>query len=203
MRHFIWILCCIVVITLAAILYVDFPTENDSHSPINVHLQKGKHFTLTGHTGETYDSDNHIREGDYALIFFGFTHCPVICPTELQKFAQVMDLLPKETAAKIQPLFITIDPDRDTVEALAQYMPLFHPAILGLTGEVADIHRVLDDWKVYYKKIDNPDYSSYTMDHSTYAYVVDHTMAVRALFRMRTNAKDIAAEISRIVAVNN
>lgn len=166
-------------------------------------FNKGEHFTLQTHMGKIFSSDAEIKNGNYALIFFGFTHCPVICPTELQKFAEIMDALPPETANKISPLFITIDPERDTVDAMQQYVPLFHEDIIGLTGSVEGVHKVLDDWKVFYTKVDDPQFTEYTMDHSTYAYLIDHDMNIKALFRMKNTSEQITEHIQKIIASHN
>lgn len=162
-------------------------------------FNKGEHFTLQTHKGEIYSSDSEIKDGNYALLFFGFTHCPVICPTELQKFSDVMDELPTEVADKIQPIFITIDPERDDVAVMREYVPLFHEKIIGLTGSVNGVHKVLNEWKVFYTKVDDPQLSDYTMDHSTYSYLIDSEMNIKALFRMKTSSTEIAEQIQKMV----
>lgn len=160
-------------------------------------FNQGSHFTLTDHNGNVFNSDEKIVSGHYALIFFGFTHCPVICPTELQKFAEIMDDLPAGIASKIQPLFITIDPERDTIKVLKDYVPLFHPSIIGLTGDINNVHNVLKSWKVFYTKVNDPEFTEYTMDHSTYAYLVDHNMTIKSLFRMKNTSGEIVDNISK------
>lgn len=184
----------------SVIIIVPYGTQDDEPVLPLPPLQ-GHHFKLTTYLGQTYDSRVEIKEGEYALIFFGFTQCPIICPTELQKFAEIMDSLPADVAMKIQPIFITLDPERDTPQALADYIPLFHRDIIGLTDTPETIQRVLNDWNVYYKKIEDPQFESYTMDHSTYSYLVDHNMTIQALFRMRTNADAIKQELVKIVSV--
>ena len=114
-----------------------------------------------------------------------------------------MDALPPETAKKITPLFITIDPARDTVEVMQEYVPLFHEKIIGLTGSVNGVQKVLDAWKVFYTKVDDPQFTEYTMDHSTYAYLVDHDMNIKALFRMKNTSEQIVEYIQKIIATHN
>lgn len=162
-------------------------------------FNKGAHFALTTHEGQPFDSTKDISEGEYGLIFFGFTHCPVICPTELQKFATIIDSLPADIAGKIHPTFITIDPERDTVEVLKDYVPLFHPKILGLTGDVEKVHAILNDWKVYFTKVDDPQFTEYTMDHSTYSYLVDADMNILGIYRMQNTEQQIVENIKTIV----
>jgi protein SCO1/2 len=178
------------------------PADKDDNPTVITPIagfNQGAHFTLTHHDGSVFDSKDEISEGEFALLFFGFTHCPVICPTELQKFASVMDDLPEDIAAKLTPIFITIDPERDTVEVLNEYVPLFHPSINGLTGDIETVHQTLENWKVFFTKVDDPQFTEYTMDHSTYAYFVNHNMQIAALFRMKATADDIVQKITQIV----
>ncbi len=162
-------------------------------------FNQGAHFTLTTHEGKSFSSANEIGQGDYALLFFGFTHCPVICPTELQKMAQILDDLPPAISAKISPLFITVDPERDDVDAMQAYVPMFHERIIGLTDDVETIHNVLANWKVFFTKVNDPQFTEYTMDHSTYAYLVNHDMQIMALYRMKDTAENMTSSIAKIV----
>ena len=114
-----------------------------------------------------------------------------------------MDMLPEHIANRVTPLFITIDPDRDTVETMQEYVSMFHPSIIGLTGNPQEVHKVLNNWKVYYSKVEDPSLNGYTMDHSTYSYLVDTNMNMLALFRMQATADDIAERIVQIAASNN
>lgn len=91
--------------------------------------------------------------GSYTLVFFGFATCPEVCPTELQKMAQALEILGEEKAAKIQPIFITVDPERDTAEALKVYVAEFHPKLVGLTGTAEQIEAVKKAYRVYASKV--------------------------------------------------
>jgi protein SCO1/2 len=106
------------------------------------------------------------------VIYFGYTYCPDICPTDLQAIAQAVHTL-DPTGATIQPLFITIDPERDTPEHLAQYVPSFSPWLIGLTGSLDAVRRVALAYKVYYAKALLPARSDYTIDHTGFIYLVD------------------------------
>jgi cytochrome oxidase Cu insertion factor (SCO1/SenC/PrrC family) len=99
----------------------------------------------------------------------------------------------------LQPIFITIDPERDTAESMASYVPQFHPDIIGLTGSVDQIQSVLDGWKVYAAKVNDPQLSDYTMDHSTYSYLVNKDMEIKALFRLKTSADEIVKTVRAII----
>lgn len=130
----------------------------------------GGPFTLTSHDGRVVsDAD---FQGKYRLVLFGYTFCPDICPTELQTMAQAMDLM-GDSGADVQPLFITIDPARDTAPVLAEYVALFHPSIIGLTGTEAQIAAVAKEYRVYYARSQGePDPTQYLMDHSTFSYLM-------------------------------
>jgi len=206
MKYIRYTLWAFVALAFVGFVMINLPKKDTTdETPIMplAGFNKGEHFTLQTHMGKIFSSDSEIKDGNYALLFFGFTHCPVICPTELQKFAEIMDVLPQETANKITPLFITIDPERDTVDVIQEYVPLFHEDIIGLTGSVKGVHKVLDDWKVFYTKVNDPQFTEYTMDHSTYAYLVDHNMNIKALFRMKNTSDQITTHIQKIVAPHN
>lgn len=198
LRIALWVAVIVAGLALVtALLYADMKDDPESTSFI-AGFNKGTHFTLTDESGGTYNT-NSLEDGDYALIFFGFTHCPAICPAELQKMATVMDLLDEAMAARIHPLFVTVDPERDTAEVLEDYVTLFHPRIKGLTGTPQQISAILDDWHVYAAKARDPALSDYSMDHSTYTYMVDHDMNILAVFRMGDTSEDIAARVAEIV----
>lgn len=107
--------------------------------------------------------------GKVVAMFFGYTHCPDVCPTTLADMAQVMRLLDKD-ADKVQVLFVTLDPERDTRELLAQYVPAFHPAFAGLSGDVVATAQVAKAFGVKYMKQEGS--GSYTLDHSAGTYLI-------------------------------
>jgi cytochrome oxidase Cu insertion factor (SCO1/SenC/PrrC family) len=129
----------------------------------------GGPFELTDHTGQRR-TDADFR-GKLLLIYFGFTYCPDICPTDLLSISSAVDLLGSAGEA-VQPLFITIDPERDTQDHLADYVTLFHPRLIGLTGPADQIRRVARGYKVYYAKV-SIGRSEYTIDHTGFIYLVD------------------------------
>ncbi len=149
----------------------------------------GGPFSLVDQTGKR------VTEKDFAghpmLVYFGFTNCPDVCPSGLQVISAALDKLgPK--AAGITPLFITLDPERDTVEVMRDYVKSFHPRLVGLTGSPEEIAAVAKAYRVYYKKAaDEGAPGNYSVDHSTFMYLMDgegrfvshfpHTVAVDAL----------------------
>lgn len=128
----------------------------------------GGPFRLTDQAGRTR-SDADFR-GKLMLVYFGFSYCPDICPTDLQEMGRAIDLLGQEGEA-IQPIFITVDPERDTAEHLATYASLFHPRLVALTGELPAIRKVARDYKASFAKADTG-YGQYTVDHSAYVYLM-------------------------------
>lgn len=132
----------------------------------------GGPFTLVNHDGETVTEQSF--GGKLLLVYFGFTYCPDICPTELTTLTQALDDLTPEERAQIQPLFVTVDPERDTPDALKTYLSNFHPDFIGLTGSQEQVTAALKGWRVYWAKVDDPSSSvGYTFDHSALTYLMD------------------------------
>jgi cytochrome oxidase Cu insertion factor (SCO1/SenC/PrrC family) len=130
----------------------------------------GGPFALTDHTGKPR-TDADFR-GKLLLIYFGFTMCSDVCPIDLQAMATAIDRF-GDAGNSIQPLFITVDPDIDTPEQLARYVGLFHPRLIGLTGDPRQIKRTALAYKVYYAKSEPARKAGYTVDHSGFVFLVD------------------------------
>jgi cytochrome oxidase Cu insertion factor (SCO1/SenC/PrrC family) len=152
----------------------------------------GGPFELVAHTGQRV-SDRDFR-GKYMLVTFGYTYCPDVCPAELQVISSALDQL-GEKAREIQPLFITIDPERDDVKALSQYMPHFHPQFLGLTGSPEAIDKAAKAYRVYYAKAKDSGAKDYLMDHSSIIYLMDKGGTFLKHFSYQTDAKALAKAI--------
>jgi protein SCO1/2 len=129
----------------------------------------GRDFQLTDHTGKPRTLADF--KGKVVVIFFGYTHCPDVCPTVLGEVASVAKELGKD-AARMQVLFITVDPERDTPAVLSQYMPAFHPDYLGLYGDADATVRTAKEFKVFFQKQPLPG-GGYTVDHSAGTYIYD------------------------------
>ncbi len=149
----------------------------------------GGPFRLTDHTG-TAVTEASFR-GRFMLVYFGYTFCPDVCPTELQTVATALDQLGPD-AAKIVPLFITVDPERDTVTALSEYVTLFDKRLIGLTGTPEQISAVTRAYRVYYAKATPKDSSTYLMDHSSFLYLMGPDGGFRALYRQGMSPDDLA-----------
>ena len=136
----------------------------------------GKDFQLKDHNGK--DRSLADFKGKVVVLFFGYTHCPDVCPTTLAELALVVKQL-GEDAKKVQVLFVTVDPERDTPQLLAQYVPSFDPGFLGLYGDLEATARTAKEFKVVYQKVAGSSPGNYTMDHSAGTYVFDQTGRLR------------------------
>lgn len=158
----------------------------------------GGPFELTDHTGKRV-SDRDYR-GKYMLVFFGFTLCPDVCPTGLQVIAAALDKLgPK--AETLTPIFISLDPARDTPAQLASYVQSFHPRLIGLTGTQAEIDAVAKAYRVYSKRVDDPKSTAgYTIDHSTFVYVMGPDGSYVTHFTHATPVDAMTARLAKLFA---
>lgn len=127
---------------------------------------------IDGATGKTVTQEDF--KGRYLLVYFGYTFCPDVCPTALSTVAQALDRLPAATAERLEPVFITVDPERDTPEVVGEYVRHFHPRLRGLSGSPDQIRAVSKAYRVYAAKadVDPNDPTSYLMDHSAIAYLM-------------------------------
>jgi len=150
-----------------------------------------------GRTLELADTSGKLRRledfrGKAVVLFFGFTHCPDVCPTTLADVAGALKSLGAE-ADRVQVLFVTVDPERDTPQDLAKYVAAFDPRILALRGDLDATRRVAKEFKIYFEK--RPEGASYTVDHSAQTYVIDPQGRLRLLVRHERIAQDLAPDL--------
>jgi len=153
----------------------------------------GGPFRLTDHNGRTV-TDQDLR-GHPFLVFFGFTHCPDVCPTTLFEVSEVLGKLGAD-AARASALFITVDPERDTPEQMKDYLSSFDPRLVGLTGDPAAVAAVAKAYRVYVKKVPL-DGGDYTMDHTALVYLMDKDGRFVAPFNLKRQPEDAAADLRR------
>jgi protein SCO1 len=151
----------------------------------------GGPFELTDQNGQPF-SDKDLK-GKFFLVFFGFTHCPDVCPTTLFEISEIMRNL-GPAADRTAALFISVDPERDTPEAMKEYLSSFDPHVRGLTGDAAALAAVAKAYRVYYKKVPL-DGGDYTMDHTAIVYLMDKDGRFVAPFNMRRTADVAAADL--------
>jgi protein SCO1/2 len=151
-----------------------------------------KNFELSDHNGQV----RHLQDfsGKVVVMFFGYTQCPDVCPTTMAELAEVKRLLGKD-GERLQGLFVTVDPARDTAEMLKAYMTAFDPSFLALVPTPLQLAQVTKDYKIYYKKVEGQTPTSYTMDHSAGSYVYDTRGQLRLFTRYGSGAPALAWDI--------
>jgi protein SCO1/2 len=137
--------------------------------------------------------------GKVVVVFFGYTQCPDVCPTTMSELAEVKRSL-GEDGNRLQGVFVTVDPERDTPEVLKAYMANFDPTFVGLTGTPEQLAAVAKDFKIYYKKVDGKTPTSYTMDHSAGSYVYDPKGRLRVYHRYGSGAQALQADVKALLA---
>ncbi len=160
-----------------------------------------KGFALTDHTGKARTLEDF--KGKVVSIFFGFTHCPDVCPTTLAEMKGVLDKLGPDDAKRVQVLFVTIDPERDTPALLANYVPAFHPSFTGLSGSPEATAKMAKDFKVFYQKVPGKTPGktpgSYSMDHSAGSYVYDPQGRLRLFVRHGMPPEGLVADFKLLL----
>ena len=153
-------------------------------------------FALTDHNGKARSLKDFA--GKVVVLFFGYTQCPDVCPTSMLELVEVKKLLGKQ-GERVQGLFVTIDPARDTPEVLKAYMENFDPSFLALYTTPEKLQLLAKDYKVYYKKVDGPTPTSYSMDHSAGSYVYDTQGKLRLYTRYGSGAALLAGDIKLLL----
>jgi len=150
-------------------------------------------FSLVDHTGKLVTDEDY--RGKWLLVFFGFTNCPDVCPTALNEIAEVMERLGKN-AEKVQPLFITVDPERDTPDRMAEFVAAFDPRIIGLTGTPDQIKASTKSFKVYYgKEVQKGAPDGYTMEHTASLYLIDPKGRFTRPYSYNATVDEISADL--------
>jgi cytochrome oxidase Cu insertion factor (SCO1/SenC/PrrC family) len=189
------------LVLLAALLFAGstYYLVNPSHmgSGTGTALIGGP-FTLTDQTGKKVTEKDFL--GHYMLVFFGYTYCPDVCPTELQVMSAALDSMGSK-ADNIQPVFITIDPQRDTADVMKQYVSNFYPRLIGLTGTPEEVANVAKVYRVYYSKVESKSGANdYLMDHSSIVYLMDTHGTFLKHFTYTTDAAELAKAIEAAIA---
>ena len=156
----------------------------------------GNRLSLTDHTGRPRTLADF--NGKVIALFFGYTHCPDVCPTTMSDMKKVMKQL-GEQSDQLQVLFVTLDPERDTQQVLSQYVPGFDPRFVGLTGSNAAIATTVNDFKIFSNKVSNHGHSGYTIDHSAGIYIFDQHGKIRLYVNYGTKPTDIANDIKKLL----
>lgn len=194
-RFSLWILVAAAVLALGGAYFVRTIGVREPPPPVTVgEAAIRSEFSLIDHNG------NRVTEADFLgrwqLVFFGFTHCPDVCPTTLAYMANVLDRFGGEVE-RVAPIFITVDPSRDTPEVMAEYVQAFHPKLVGLTGSEAEVAAAAQSFRVYYERMEEetaPD--GYLMAHSGHIYLMTPEGRFEDVFREGDqSAEDMAADV--------
>jgi protein SCO1 len=153
----------------------------------------GGPFQLTDQAGETITEKS--MQGHPTLVFFGFTHCPDVCPTTLFEMSEVLKAM-GEDADRVNAYYISVDPERDTQAAMKEYLSSFDPRLKGLTGSSEAIAKVLSEYRVYAKKVPLKD-GDYTMDHTALVYLMDRDGKFVSPFNINRKPEDAASDLKR------
>jgi protein SCO1 len=188
-----YVVCCVFLLTLPACfsesktfkntditgsaLTLDFQLKNSQGQAVNVASFKGK----------------------VLVVFFGFIHCPDVCPTTLQIMAKSLGYLSATEQEKVAVVFITLDPVRDTPVLLAQYPTQFNPNFIGLTGTEQQIEHAAKGLRVFYQKVPGASAENYAYDHTASSYIADSNGRLRLLVRHNTSPEDIAADLKQLL----
>jgi protein SCO1/2 len=187
--------CCITALLL--ILTACSPKPEFKNIDITGGTAFGKDFSLV-------DPDGKVRtladfKGKVVVMFFGYTQCPDVCPTTLTEMQQVMTILGPQSD-KVQVLFVTVDPQRDTAAILKQYVPAFDPRFLGLRpADDAALEKVAKDFKIYYKKVPGVSAGSYTMDHTAGSYAFDPDGRLRLYIKHAQGPETLAHDLKELL----
>ena len=190
----LFILCC----CIWALLACDSKNATPQTSFVNTDITGsdiGRDFKLTDHTGQVRTLADY--RGKVVALFFGFTQCPDICPTTLSDLAQVKQQLGTD-GDKLQVLFITLDPERDTQEVLAGFVPAFDPSFVALRGSRAEIDQAVKDFKIFAQKVPAKEGAGYTIDHTAATYVYDSQGRIR-LFVRHGQTQSLAADVKQLL----
>jgi protein SCO1/2 len=185
-----------IALLLAAVLAACGPEAPKFRSTDITGADFGKALELTGHDGKPRTLADF--RGKAIVLFFGFTHCPDICPTTLADVAGALKKLGPD-AARVQVLFVTVDPERDTPEVLAKYATAFHPDFLGLHGDLAATQRTAKEYKIFYEKRAGGAPGAYTIDRSGQSYILDPQGRLRLVIRHDRIAQDLADDLKSLL----
>ncbi len=156
----------------------------------------GGDFTLTSHKGQSIDTKQF--RGKYMMVYFGYSFCPDICPTALENMSEAMMKL-ADMGNKIQPIFVTVDPDRDTVQQLETYIQSFHPRFLAMTGGKEALDKAIKAYRVYAQKVDDEGATDYLVDHSSIVYVMGPDGKYVSHFSHQTPGEEMAFKMREII----
>lgn len=196
-RQRYWMAACVCLTAL--LVWLTFFWEPDMGAPTGYSgagalRTAGGDFTLDSPSGKLTLQE---YRGKVVLLYFGYTFCPDVCPTALSSIGQALAALAPDELAQVQGIFVSVDPERDTMEVLNVYAPFFHPSIVGASGTPAQVAEVARRYGVSYMKQKSVDDRPYTVDHSSFTYLIDREGRLAATLPHGAPPADIVAQIRR------
>jgi cytochrome oxidase Cu insertion factor (SCO1/SenC/PrrC family) len=190
------------VVALLGVRYLIPAADRTATAQQQGEVPIGGPFALTDQTGKRVTEQDF--RGRHMLVYFGYTACPDMCPLGLQTVSEALDDLPPELQDKVVPLFITVDPARDTVEVMRDYVKAFHPRLVGLTGSEAEVADALRAYRVYARKADatTAGDGGYLVDHSTFTYLMDTDGKYLSHFGHGTTPEGMAGRLGELLAAS-
>ena len=185
------------LVTMTALLCACAPSGQKFNSTDITGAEYGKDFKLTDHSGKVRTLADF--KGRAVVMFFGYTRCPDVCPTTMVEMKHVIEYLGEE-GKRVQVLFVTVDPERDKPELLAQYVPAFDPGFLGLYGDLETTQKTAKDFKVFFQKVPGKTADSYTMDHTAGSYVFDPLGRLRLFVRHGGDTGPLVADLKALLS---
>lgn len=188
------------VVSMIYLVSTNPQTSNTVSRTVKTASPIGGPFEMVDHNGQLVNEKEFA--GQYKLMFFGFTNCPGICPGELTKISTVLDILEEDNKSKnITPIFVSIDPARDTPEVMKEYVEVYDRRLIGLTGSQEQVDKMKDNYKVHASKVEMEmmDPGNYMMDHSTFTYLMSPDNELLLVFDMQDKPQEIAEEIESIL----
>lgn len=192
----------VICIGFAIFSILKMPQDPNTTTTANVTsntVSIGGKFELTNQKNEIISSDDFI--GKYMLVYFGFTRCPDVCPTDMAVMSEALNQLDRVALDKIQPIFISVDPERDTPEKVNEFVSNFHPNFVGLTGDKEVVDNVVKKFRVYSEKMDSQDPAdnNYMMNHSAFIYLMDRRGNYHTHFSSQNSTSTEIAEKLKFV----
>ncbi|WP_235914103.1 SCO family protein [Curvivirga aplysinae] len=186
---------------IATYLYLYQTQQKSSNSSLAMgQVELGGPFNLIDEAGKPVTEKDFA--GKYMLIYFGFTYCPDVCPTDLAVMGEAMAMMEDEDddkASRITPIFITIDPERDVPDAIAEYTDHFHERMVGLTGELPEIAKTAKAYRVYFNKEEPDEDGDYVMSHSAFTYLMDPNGEFVTMFKHGSKPEQMAKDVLALV----
>lgn len=188
MMRFLWL-----VLTIPLLLLLSCEKKKEFNGTL--YDKPAKEFCLTGwKEGKEKKVCLSDFKGKIVLMFFGYTHCPDVCPAALQVLSKTMNLLSEDEREKVQVIFISVDPERDTPEVAQKYAEYFYPTFIGLTGSPEDIKKVAKDYMVFYQKVKGETEGGYLVDHTAYIYLIDPEGILKLIYPSTRQKPELIAE---------